>query len=80
MLNLDINTEIVRARLYVEIDNQLFSINILNVCILPVHISNKNDKWIQYFNTMTLFNYILEDYNNNESNSMLIDGDTNADT
>ena len=40
----DNTTKIARARLHVKANNKLFSIDILNIYILPIHRGDKNDE------------------------------------
>jgi len=44
--NLDNIIETKRARLHIKVDNKLFSMNILNICILPIHKGDKNNERI----------------------------------
>ena len=43
-LDLDITMEIVRVRLHAEVNYELFCIDILNMCILPINVRDKNNE------------------------------------
>ena len=74
----DNTTETCRARLYINVNNKIFKIDVLNIYIPPIYNKDKNDDRIQNFSSNETFNPVIQDYKANKSNGILIAGDINA--